>query len=392
MVEKTKSIEISFSAQFEQRVFFTNDLFSAEMDLLASLIEPVSSRPTVTFCVDSGVVETRPDILKSIQGFGKDYSEKFSQGQRIEIIPGGESCKQGLTIVEGLLEAFHRDRLDRRSYVVAIGGGAVLDTVGLAASLTHRGIRQIRIATTTLAQADVSVGVKNAVNYFGQKNYLGAYAVPWAVINDTASLKTLSDRDFKAGFAEAVKVALLKDAEFFRQISTHAEALANREINIAGQVTRRAAELHMEHITGGGDPFELSQCRPLDFGHWSAHRLESLSDYQLTHGEAVAIGIAIDCVYSRLIGRLAEDQLDAILSCLTRLGFHLNHTLLAEPEPLIAGIEEFRRHMGGTLNLTILNDIAIPHDETDLDQSQLINAIKYVSRRVGCGPGLSGRR
>src|SRR6202022_3179540 len=116
---------------------------------------------------------------------------------------------------ERMLKVFHAAGLDRRSYVVVVGGGAVLDAVGFAASIAHRGIRLVRLPTTTLAQADSGVGVKNGVNLFGKKNWLGAFAVPWAVINDTAMLATLPDRDFVCGFSEAVKVFLLKDPAAF---------------------------------------------------------------------------------------------------------------------------------------------------------------------------------
>ena len=126
------------------------------------------------------------------------------------------------------------------------------------------------------------------------------------MINDATLLATLSDRDFICGFVEAVKVSLLKDAEFFAEVCRLAPQIRRREMDVCLPIIRRSAELHLEHITRGGDPFEMLEARPLDFGHWSAHKLEVLSEFALRHGEAVAIGVAIDTVYSSLALGLPE--------------------------------------------------------------------------------------
>ena len=158
-----------------------------------------------------------------------------------------------------MLKVFHAAGLDRRSYVVVIGGGAVLDAVGFAAAIAHRGIRLVRLPTTTLAQADSGVGVKNAVNLFGKKNWIGSFAVPWAVLNDTSLLATLPDRDFIAGFSEAVKVSLLKDPAFFDTICRDAPLIRRRDMAATLPVIRASAEWHRDHITKGGDPFEAQR-------------------------------------------------------------------------------------------------------------------------------------
>ena len=138
-----------------------------------------------------------------------------------------------------------------------LGGGAVLDAVGFAAAAAHRGVRLVRVPTTTLAQADSGVGVKNGINAFGKKNFLGTFSPPWAVINDEAFLQTLSDRDWRCGIAEAVKVALLKSERFFDQIGEAVPRLRMRDEQALIPIVRRSAWLHLHHITDGGDPFEL---------------------------------------------------------------------------------------------------------------------------------------
>ncbi len=205
-----------------------------------------------------------------------------------------------------LHQAMQAAGLCRHSYVAAVGGGALIDTVGFAAATAHRGIRLLRVPTTVLAQADAAIGVKNSVNAMGQKNFLGVFTPPAAVLNDFAFLSTLSQKDWIGGVAEAVKVALIKDAAFFTFLERRARALARRDLPAMRQVIYRCAALHLDHIASGGDPFEQGNSRPLDFGHWAAHRLELLSGFELGHGEAVAIGLALDTTYSYLAGLLGN--------------------------------------------------------------------------------------
>jgi 3-dehydroquinate synthase len=257
--------------------------------------------------------------------------------------------------------------------------------VGFAVAIAHRGLRLVRLPTTTLSQADSGVGVKNGVNLFEKKNWLGAFAVPWAVVNDAALLETLSDRDFVAGFSEAVKVSLLKDPAFFQQLCSDAPQIRRRELPFALPAIRSSAQWHLRHITQGGDPFEMLEARPLDFGHWSAHKLETMTGFRLRHGEAVAIGVAIDTVYSSLaLGLPPEDAL-AVLECLCDLGFVLDDPVLRDTDLLFNGLEEFRQHLGGRLTLTMLQGVGKPIDVHEIDKPQMELAIRRVA-------ALGGRR
>ncbi len=296
------------------------------------------------------------------------------------MVPGGEAVKNDVHILERMLKVLNEADMDRRSYVVVIGGGAVLDAVGFAAAIAHRGLRLIRIPTTTLAQADSGVGVKNGVNLFQKKNWLGAFAVPWGVINDRALLASLSDRDFRCGFSEAVKVSLLKDADFFDRILRDAFSIAARG-TACWSVIRDSALWHLQHITSGGDPFEMLEARPLDFGHWSAHKLEAMSDFELRHGEAVAIGVAVDTVYSSLVHGLPADDADRVLVALERLGLLIDHPALLQTDELFSGLEEFRQHLGGRLTITMLSALGRPVDVHDIDRTRMAEAIEIVVNR-----------
>ena len=238
----------------------------------------------------------------------------------------------------------------------------------------------IRLPTTTLAQGDSGVGVKNSVNLFEKKNWVGTFAVPWAVINDEALLETLPDRDFLCGFSEAVKVSLLKDKNIFEQICSDAQAIRRRNMAAAGRILRESARMHLDHITKGGDPFEALEARPLDFGHWSAHKMEVLSEFSLRHGEAVAIGVAVDTVYSSLECGLPESAARKVLHCLKDLGLSLYHPTLEQTRALFDGLEEFRQHLGGRLTLTMLRGLGDPLEIHSVDREKMLSAIQTVAK------------
>ena len=234
--------------------------------------------------------------------------------------------------------------------MIAIGGGALLDMVGLAAATAHRGVRHIRIPTTTLSQADSGVGVKNGINAFGKKNFVGTFAPPFAVINDAAWLLGLSERDKRGGYAEAVKVALIRDASFFEALEAEAHALAQFELPAMESLIYRCAELHMDHIAQGGDPFEFGSARPLDFGHWAAHKLEQLSDTNFAMVRQLPLVFASDVLYSGLMGMIPEDHVERVLSLFERLGFdlysnELHFTSTDGSYMVLNGLEEFREHL-----------------------------------------------
>jgi 3-dehydroquinate synthase len=271
--------------------------------------------------------------------------------------------------------------------VIAIGGGAVLDAVGLVAAVTHRGVRLIRVPTTVLAQDDSGVGVKNGVNLYGVKNFCGTFAPPFAVLNDMDLLTPLSERDKIAGMAEAVKVALIRDGGFFAWLERNADDLVTFERPALAQMIRRCAELHMHQIARGGDPFETGSARPLDYGHWSAHKLESMTKHHVRHGEAVAIGVALDARYSVLAGLLAEGQEARICALLEHLGFRLWHPALEATRPdgslaVFEGLREFREHLGGELTVTLLEDIGSGTEVHAIDETRMLAAITWLKERA----------
>ena len=373
------SLDIPFSVPFTHRIRFTKDALGGDQQVLRDVLESSGDRlPRGQFWLDQDVSEANPTLRERIAEFAERHADRFHTIGNIQLVPGGEIVKNDVHIIERMLKCMNAADLDRRSYVVVIGGGAVLDAVGFAAAISHRGIRLVRLPTTTLAQADSGIGVKNSINLFAKKNWCGTFAVPWAVVNDEQLLQTLPDRDFVCGFSEAVKVSLLKDADFFDRLCENAGAIARRDSETTRGFIRESAIWHLKHITQGGDPFEALEARPLDFGHWSAHKLEVMTDFELRHGEAVGIGVAIDAVYSSLALGFPKKHARRILTALEQMGLPLAHPALARTPELFAGLEEFRQHLGGRLTITMLRDVGQPVNVHEIDERLMSEAISRV--------------
>ena len=368
-----------FSVRFTYNVFFTERLFDTTNPLLAHFFDQQAAdqtRKKVLFVIDSGVVDTHADLPATINAYFTQHAKAVDLVPDVLIVPGGETAKNDPALVEQIVDAVDRYGIDRHSFVVAVGGGSVLDMVGYAAAISHRGIRHIRIPTTVLSQNDSGVGVKNGVNYRGKKNFLGTFAPPVAVFNDSTFLTTLDERDWRSGISESIKVALIKDASFFEWIEANAVALAARDMTAMQYLVHRCADMHLQHIAGG-DPFEMGSSRPLDFGHWSAHKLEQLTNFELRHGEAVAIGIALDTLYSNQLGWLSDADTNRVLKTLQTLGFSLYQPMLDADNSagVLKGLSEFREHLGGQLTIMLLQAIGRGVEVHEMDTERIRQAI-----------------
>ncbi|WP_187263367.1 3-dehydroquinate synthase [Pontibacter beigongshangensis] len=383
-----RTLQQSFAVQFSYGVYFTENLFSTGNTLLTEVLQQdkSTSRRKVFFVIDSGVAEAHPQLAQDIKSYAQGHEQVMKLLAEPMVITGGEEVKNDTELLYQLLEAINTNGICRHSYLIAIGGGAVLDMAGFAAAIAHRGIRHIRVPTTVLAQDDSAVGVKNSFNSFGKKNFLGTFAPPFAVINDSQFLLTLDDRDWRSGISEAIKVALIKDEVFYNEIKENAEKLVQRDMPAMQQLIHRCAEMHVQHI-GGADPFETGSSRPLDFGHWAAHKLEQLTNYSLRHGEAVAIGIALDVLYSKLKGMLTAAECEDILGLLHKLGFALYVPELSGCDAttgklaVIKGLTEFREHLGGQLTIMLLTRIGKGVEVHEMDEKLLEQAIDLLKHR-----------
>lgn len=378
-----------FKVSYQFPVAFTSGVFDLANGVFVESITRLGDRRChrLLVVVDDGVTRAHPDLLDQLHAYVAANSAVLSLAGQPVVVAGGEVCKQGFGPATDIVAQVNDRGIDRQSFVVAIGGGAVLDMVSFAAAIAHRGVRVVRVPTTTLAQGDSGFAVKNGVNLFGKKNFAGSFVPPFAVINDADFLKTLSDRDRRCGIAEAVKVAALKDPAFFAWLGDHAVGIDAGDPALVGYAVRRSAELHLAHICDTGDPFELGSARPLDFGHWAAHKLESMTAHAMRHGEAVAIGMALDVRYAVRAGHLSDAAAEQVLTVLEDLGFDLFHPALQSSGrtgalQIIEGLQEFREHLGGDLHITLLRGIGAGFEANEMAPELVEAAIRDLASRA----------
>ena len=380
-------IQRSIHIGWELRVFFTENVFAPDNPVLRDALADTGPRKALVVLEDS-LAQALPELERQIENYFSLHAEKVRLVRPPLFACGGEAAKNSTSLVTEIYSQLHRHHVDRHSYLIAVGGGALLDVAGFAAATAHRGIRLVRIPTTTLSQAHSGVGVKTGLNAFGQKNLIGTFTPPFAVINDFNFLAPLAPRDKRSGYVEAVKIACIRDAAFFDELERAAEKLAAFEPAAMKHLIHRCAELHLDHLATGGDPFEAGSARPLDFGHWAAHKLEQLSHFNLTHGEAVAIGIALDVICSREMGLLDAPSAARILNLLEKLGFRLFADELLNADnanlpAILSGLEEFREHLGGELSVTLLSAIGCGVEVHEMNPRAIATAVAELRARAG---------
>lgn len=365
----------AFSVGFEYPVVFTRGVFDASNPVLRDALTRRADdrrRARAALFFDQGLCDAQPRLLERAKAYFTAQGERLELAAPPAALPGGEKIKNDARLAWKLTRRLLELGLCRHSAVVAVGGGALLDAVGFAAALAHRGLRLVRLPSTTLAQADAGIGVKNGINLGGVKNAVGVFAPPFAVVNDFDLLKTLTDTDWMGGVAEAIKVAMIRDALFFRELERSAADLRRRDAAAMEKTVLRCAELHLAHIRGSGDPFEQGEARPLDFGHWAAHQLESLSKNRVGHGAAVAFGIRLDTLYAWRQGWLQEAEARAVETLLDACGFPAWHSALDRRHAdgrfaVLDGIERFREHLGGRLTITFPRGIGVGFETHEVD-------------------------
>ena len=362
------------------RIRFTRDAFVADNRMLIDLLETNGHAKLLVF-IDHGVAHAFPKL----EGQINDYLDRMPGFKSLGTIvqTGGETCKRDQLTLQAAWDAIEKAGIDRHSYIICIGGGAYLDVIGLAATTAHRGIRFVRFPTTTLAQDDSGVGVKNGINAYGKKNFLGTFAVPYAVVNDFSFLHGQPETERRAGIVEAVKVALVKDATFFHWIEDNCSQLTALKPHTLEEAVERSALLHASHIAYGGDPLETGNSRPLDFGHWAGHKMEQLTDFTLSHADAVSVGVALDTIYSWKTGRLEKSAAMRILQVLKTLKLPIWHEALemkasTGKRAIYLGLEEFREHLGGELTILLLKDIGKGEDVNSMDIDLLDECCEWL--------------
>ena len=263
------------------------------------------------------------------------------------LIGTGESIKT-LQTVETLYRRFIELGVDRSTFVLGIGGGIVTDVAGFAASTYMRGLSFGFISTTLLGQVDASVGGKNGVNVDGYKNMAGTFTQPQFVVCDPSLLRSLPDREFRAGLAEVVKAAIIADADLFGRIEQTSFETLRTDTDLLSDVISAAIRVKADIVEY--DEKESGERRKLNLGHTLAHAIEKSSN-RMNHGEAVAVGTALIAGAAVKLGVLKEEERQRIAEVLSRLGFDL--TPPVEIKRLLKEVGKDKKNEDGMLRIVL---------------------------------------
>ena len=274
------------------------------------------------------------------------------------IAPAGEVSKNIDTVIS-IVEAMEKACLGRDTVVVALGGGTVGDMAGFAAAIFKRGVPVVQIPTTTVAQADSSVGGKTGVDSSISKNAFGAFWHPAAVYIDVATLKTLDERQFRTGLVESVKHALIADAEYFEFLESNMEAVLRREPEMLEEIARRNCSIKGAVVEA--DPTEKNQRRILNYGHTIGHAVESASGFELLHGEAVGIGIIGAGLIEIELKLGTVERLDRIRGVLGKLGAPVKIPANLADSDLMGLLRHDKKAAGKWPRFVLIEDIGRVH-------------------------------
>ena len=378
-------VPLTFNQAYHYPVCFTRDIFNTANPALINILAGESqARPRkIMVMIDDGLTNQNPQLLNDIAQWFEFHKDLVCLAWEPMVFPGGEQVKNSWDHVHRATKTMDDSGIDRHGVVIAMGGGALLDMAGFSASIFHRGIQLVRVPTTTLAQNDAGIGVKNGINQYGKKNCIGTFYLPIAVINDYDFLGTLPFEHFIGGVAEAFKIALIRDKSFFLFLEKNSALLKQRDPKAIEETIERCAWLHIDHIAHSGDAFETGSSRPLDYGHWSAHKLEMLSGFSMGHGQAVSIGIALDSYYAWQMSLMSRAELDRVITSLINCGLPVWSEYLEATDPsgrleIENGLEEFRQHLGGRLTFTMPHGIGEKCERHEMDFDVVRQGIAFL--------------
>nr|WP_320017168.1 3-dehydroquinate synthase [uncultured Desulfobacter sp.] len=378
-------VPLTFNQAYHYPICFTRDIFNTGNPVLINTLagKNQTGPRKVVVMIDDGLTHQNPQLLNDIAQWFEFHKDLVCLAWEPMVFPGGEQVKNSWDHVHRATKNMDDSGIDRHGVVIAMGGGALLDMAGFSASIFHRGIQLVRVPTTTLAQNDAGIGVKNGINQYGKKNCIGTFYLPIAVINDYDFLETLPFEHFIGGVAEAFKIALIRDKSFFLFLEKNSALLKQRDSKAIEETIERCARLHIDHIAHSGDAFETGSSRPLDYGHWSGHKLEMLSGFAMGHGQAVSVGIALDSYYAWQMSLISRDELDRLITSLINCGLpvwseYLEATDASGRLEIENGLEEFRQHLGGRLTFTMPQGIGNKCERHEMDFDVIRQGIAFL--------------
>ncbi len=285
------------------------------------------------------------------------HLEKLLAGKSVPhfiIDPAGEVSKNISTVI-AIIESMEKAFLGRDTVVVALGGGTVGDIGAFAASIFKRGVPVVQIPTTTVSQADSSIGGKSGVDSSLSKNAFGTFWHPSAVYVDVETLKTLDDRQYRAGLVESVKHALIADSEYFEFFESNIDAILSRDMEVLSKIAKKNCAIKASVVEQ--DPTEKNMRRMLNYGHTIGHAVESASGFDLLHGEAVAVGIIGAAIIENKMMLSDGERIGRIRSLLEKLSVPVKIPAGLDRAKLLEAIRRDKKAVQGWPNFVLLSDI-----------------------------------
>ena len=308
-----------------------------------------------------------------IEGVSKELS-KYCSGVFPHILADGEEYKN-LDSWRGILDFLADNNINRSDILVSLGGGVVCDITGFAAASWMRGVEFIQIPTSLLAQVDASVGGKTGINHPKGKNLIGAFHQPKAVIINTATLKTLPSREFKSGLGETVKYAFINKPKFKKWLGENSDRINQQDLPTLTEMIAQCCEFKAEIVQQ--DEKELGVRALLNLGHTFAHAIETFTKYkEYTHGEAVAIGIAMAAELSVIMEKSNQRLIDDVRALMAK--FELQDTIpkSINPEKLVELMRLDKKVKGNTHRLILMKDIGESYIQTNVCEKDILQAIE----------------
>jgi 3-dehydroquinate synthase len=305
-----------------------------------------------------------------------DLKNGLPKGAAVLKVTGSENEKK-LTSVESVWKFFSKNHLDRNSLVFTLGGGALGDMAGFAASTYMRGISYIHVPTTLVSQVDASIGGKVGVNFAGVKNLIGSFHHPHAVIIDPATLKSLPAAEFISGFGEILKHGLIKDAEYFEVGSSMLHPTPDTPQ--LEELIARSCKIKSDVVCA--DPFEKGARKLLNFGHTVGHALEALaleSEEPLLHGEAVGLGIIVESAISIKKGLLEDKYLEIIISSLKTVGLPTKISSAIDYDAAIEKMLLDKKNRGGSIRCVLLKEIGEAVYDVEVSAEEVKSAMEIL--------------
>ena len=326
----------------------------------------------VCIVTDSHVAALYLDEIASICGdlFSKVISFVF---------PAGEASKN-MDTVQKLYLSLIENHFDRGDLLIALGGGVVGDLTGFAAATYLRGIGFLQIPTTLLAQVDSSIGGKTGVDFQQYKNMVGAFHMPRMVYMNTATLNTLPAEQFSSGMAEIIKHGLIRDEAYYRWISDHREGICGLDPELLEEMIYRSCQIKGSVVEE--DPKEKGVRAHLNFGHTVGHAVEKLSDFRLSHGYSVALGMKAAAYLSKKLGYLSGEDISEMLSVFASFGLPVSLPLEEDSREILQATKSDKKMAGKQIKFIILTAVGTAQIYREFTDEDLLEAIDYMKSDI----------